>query len=893
MTRPAQHTTSSSSRKTLIVVSLLLSSVFLHGCVVWEFVEVRWQNSTGYFNTYYNAKTLYDEALEEVEQNTQPPLEASPSASSAISAPVGGSMKMVTAGSGGGVPMLTDGGMTSAGDVASGGDAAASGDMMQMSGDGDMGDLDGMDGMAPGGASLFGAPGGRRAELETRRKIMKEVGMSSSVVSKLGRVIEKGSRLLVSYPKSKWVDDALLMIGVSYFYKSEIIKAERKFNELLDGFPDSDLRPDAYMWMARVQDRIDNIDEAEQLFFKAIDEAIKFEKTDVIADAYYSLGEMYLTTNRQEKAVEAYTEGAQYTGSIAKRIKLELALAREHEHLGNLDKAQEAYGNIIKLDPELKLLFAAELNYARISRLRGDIDEAINTLADMLDEPGYIEFDGDLQLEIGHLYASADEIEAAVGQYTYVDTTFKQTPVPAKADYALAKLYEEKLLNYDKAYEYYTKSKLAYPGIPEATYSGIRAKAFEPYLKLRRKLNDLDTLLFYVLHPDSLAIRDSMQVILDSLDLEKRIAEGFDPNEKTEEQRLVERLAKRRPHGRNTGKVNPWRQELDLRTASKTPSPMVGNPTGQSTTTVAMNVPLYRKLPIRAVSADSVLQVLSVVRMEMGWVMFDRIVNLDSATFYYQFAIDGKLPDSLEAQAYYTLAEISRRQKNTELAAHFDDLLVREHYRSKYTAPILLSRGIELPKDSATVAREAYDRAAQILEQGDIEQGIRALRRMSESYSYSDQAARAQLAIAMTYENRLGDGERALKVYRNMVTHFPESQFTERARAILAALEAEKNAPPVIEKTELEPYQKPREVITPVIKKPLTPKERFELMRDSVLAGQKKLQDPTEDEDFPLGLPGDKKPEPKEETQPQPSVLPPKKEAAEPKKTVLPQSKPK
>jgi len=31
-------------------------------------------------------------------------------------------------------------------------------------------------------------------------------------------------------------------------------------------------------------------------------------------------------------------------------------------------------------------------------------------------------------------------------------------------------------------------------------------------------------------------------------------------------------------------------------------------------------------------------------------------------------------------------------------------------------------------------------------------------------------------------------------------------------------------------------------------------------MRDSVLTGRKKLHDPTEDQDFPLGLPGEKKP---------------------------------
>ena len=47
--------------------------------------------------------------------------------------------------------------------------------------------------------------------------------------------IKKASKLLEFYPKSKWVDDALLLIGKSYYYQAEFTKAERKFRELKIG----------------------------------------------------------------------------------------------------------------------------------------------------------------------------------------------------------------------------------------------------------------------------------------------------------------------------------------------------------------------------------------------------------------------------------------------------------------------------------------------------------------------------------------------------------------------------------------------------------------------------------------------------------------------------------
>src|SRR4030065_1163703 len=45
--------------------------------------------------------------------------------------------------------------------------------------------------------------------------------------------IKKASKVLEFHPKSKWVDDALLLIGKAYYYQGEYLKAERKFRELI------------------------------------------------------------------------------------------------------------------------------------------------------------------------------------------------------------------------------------------------------------------------------------------------------------------------------------------------------------------------------------------------------------------------------------------------------------------------------------------------------------------------------------------------------------------------------------------------------------------------------------------------------------------------------------
>ena len=49
-----------------LVSGVLFLVAVLPGCAVWEFGMTRYENVTGYFNTYYNASTLFDEALTEV-----------------------------------------------------------------------------------------------------------------------------------------------------------------------------------------------------------------------------------------------------------------------------------------------------------------------------------------------------------------------------------------------------------------------------------------------------------------------------------------------------------------------------------------------------------------------------------------------------------------------------------------------------------------------------------------------------------------------------------------------------------------------------------------------------------------------------------------------------------
>ncbi|MBI2417076.1 MAG: hypothetical protein HYV28_04110, partial [Ignavibacteriales bacterium] len=66
-----------------------------------------------------------------------------------------------------------------------------------------------------------------------------------SVLPLLDKVIEKCSRILQFNANSRYVDDALIMIGKAFYYQKNYLKALRKFQELIATKSESDLVPEA------------------------------------------------------------------------------------------------------------------------------------------------------------------------------------------------------------------------------------------------------------------------------------------------------------------------------------------------------------------------------------------------------------------------------------------------------------------------------------------------------------------------------------------------------------------------------------------------------------------------------------------------------------------------
>mgnify|MGYP006293911907 FL=1 len=95
---------------------------------------------------------------------------------------------------------------------------------------------------------------------------------ANSIAPLLDRAIEKGSKTILKHSMEfggkeyvKWIDDAYMLIGKSYFYKRDYYSARRSFNFVMKNYDESSIRYDAMLWLARSYIALESFEKAEPL----------------------------------------------------------------------------------------------------------------------------------------------------------------------------------------------------------------------------------------------------------------------------------------------------------------------------------------------------------------------------------------------------------------------------------------------------------------------------------------------------------------------------------------------------------------------------------------------------------------------------------------------------
>ena len=339
----------------------------------------------------------------------------------------------------------------------------------------------------------------------------------------LVKVVEKSSKLLQFYSTSAYVDEALMMLGKSFYYQNNYQKSNRKFEELhATNIDDDELITEANLWMAKNSFELREITKAleliEQVRAKGIEEGYNL----IIKESYIHEIKYRLREKDYSKAISLATEFAEVYNDDLIRAQIYYELGNLYTLIGEKENAITAYEKVFDYSPDFDLEVSATIKYANALRNAGQTQKALEVFEDIRTEDKFSNSYNEIDFEIGKTLVELGEYNQALEQFRMVDTTYKNTPFSSASNFEMGELYRAKLLNYDSAGYYFSKSAVSNPPKEYVDKAKSNNLLFAKYSKLRNEINKFDKQLYYSQNID-IFIKDSTEYLADSL----RILEEF------------------------------------------------------------------------------------------------------------------------------------------------------------------------------------------------------------------------------------------------------------------------------------------------------------------------------------------------------------------------------
>ncbi|MCK5759650.1 MAG: tetratricopeptide repeat protein [Candidatus Delongbacteria bacterium] len=212
--------------------------------------------------------------------------------------------------------------------------------------------------------------------------------------------IKELSKILEFYPNSKWVDDALLMMGQCYYRQEKFGKAKRKYVEILTNYPESELRNKAKVLLAEVEIALNDYEAARELI-----KSIQIENVDIEPLELKKLNaELSLSLKDSTKALDLYLEAVNESKSPGKKIifleKASLLADQMQDHKSSAYIYEQLINNVENREKK----FENTLKYSDALQKQGYADSALVIIENILSQEEYDVYSLKGDIKLGELY---------------------------------------------------------------------------------------------------------------------------------------------------------------------------------------------------------------------------------------------------------------------------------------------------------------------------------------------------------------------------------------------------------------------------------------------------------------------------------------------------------
>lgn len=530
------------------------------------------------------------------------------------------------------------------------------------------------------------------------------------------KAIDKGAKILRKFPASKWADDALLLIGKSYYYRQEFYPALQKFEELRNVSAAPKMEQSAIIWKGRTQLDLKLYSEGASFLESELNVYPNDWSSERKAEIKALAGEHHAMQENWEQSSDFLSEAV--TG-IANKKLLGRTLFLYGQVLERLERYGEAYFAFSRVSenfPGFEYIFWARFKQADVARKDGNLDEAIAIYEELRNDDKNMHRRNELTFEIARtleMKGKAAEAETLYKKLLYSDRAQQKRSIKADIYYRLGKIYSDQYDNYQVASAYFDSSSTtsdALKRIDDTEDPQSLADAFGRYTRLQQTINRADSLLWLgslseaelssaldrIRAQKRQALRKELESDAQNTLVNRNTVAGESSGSTTSENFgfLNHRNNRLATQAKGEFKViwgdrpliDNWRRMEVVRQASVQSQSSQTTETGnqaiaEERAAIEMNLD---DIP-RNLQAENELKAEKVnAQYELGNLLFLNLNLPDSAAYYFREVVKNDVARKLRPRAMYSLFELYNNRENQDSLQFWGERILQEFPDSRY-----------------------------------------------------------------------------------------------------------------------------------------------------------------------------------------------------------------
>jgi len=571
--------------------------------------------------------------------------------------------------------------------------------------------------------------------------------------------IDKSLKLLDLYPKSKYVDDARLLLGKCYYYQNNFISAREYLNQLLEINPQSELIPQAKLWLIKIDIDDEHYHHAELQINNFLNTNIP---ENIKAEIYFLRAKLYIRNNNYQEAINYFNKSIQVNNILRPEALFSIGLI--YDSLNNYQQSANYFKKVFKSNPGEPYMFSSQLKYGIALKKQEKIDLALQNFDELLLKDIEEQQKAKVHLQIAECLMLQENFQSALLEYEDIIVNYSQTEESAIAYFKLGNFFEQRM-NYKKALQNYIQAEKESSKSQYADSAKTRQDALFKLLALQKVItvslqdtSETKQISNKIIFPEqdnnyffedtstvSLITRDNKETEVDQENSEERES----AREKTDDSRLQRQT--------DLGQS----QNIDKK-KSKRPTEVVN--------------PEINKLDINQLDKNLFL---------LGEIFMLNFNKPDSALAQYEYIIDNLPENEYTAKAYYNSAYIYNTMKNDSIKADsLYNLIIEKYSDSESATRARIKLGKEVQKSEDHIITELYKQAEEfMLDKNNPQQACKIYKDIIKKYHDSDLIPKIYYSLGWCYENKLDSLTASYTVYDSLLSKYPDSKYSKKIQS--------------------------------------------------------------------------------------------------------------